>query len=103
MHVTLVLEQGLLGWLIVMGIVAATVRGLQRTLDRLKELRSQAMVRGLMASIVGFLVSMNVMDTFHSPPIQIFFWSLIGIALGIVVKRQGRRRNLIWRFGDAGD
>ena len=47
---------------------------------------------------------MNAMNVFHDLTLQIFFWSLIGIGLGIVVHLNGpRRHNLIWRFGDAGD
>jgi hypothetical protein len=44
------------------------------------------------------------MNTFHHLPSQIFFWSLIGIGLGLATRlRHPRRQNVIWRFGDAGD
>jgi hypothetical protein len=47
---------------------------------------------------------MNAMNVFHNLALQIFFWSMVGIGLGIVVHLNGERRcNLIWRFGDAGD
>jgi hypothetical protein len=48
---------------------------------------------------------MNAMNTFHHLPLQVFFWSLIGIGLGIAIQLGGPRvhHNMIWRFGDAGD
>lgn len=91
------------GWLIVMWVTLATLGALRRVHGQVADPGLRTVVWAIMAALVGFLVSMNGMNTFHSFPIQVFFWSLIGIGLGIVAHLPGRRRNMIWRFGDAGD
>jgi hypothetical protein len=103
MHFTLVLEHGLAGWLLFAWFIAAVLRQMKRAHDRVRDKRFRRRLWAIISSVVGFLVSMNAMNTFHHLPIQIFFWSLLGIGLAIVVREAGRSRNLIWRFGDAGD
>jgi hypothetical protein len=71
---------------------------------RAKDEQLKLILWAIISSLLGFLISMNAMNVFHNLTLQIFFWSLIGIGLGIVVHLNGHRRsNLIWRFGDAGD
>jgi uncharacterized protein YacL len=103
MHLTLVLEHGLAGWLLFVWFIAAVLRQMKRAHDRVRDKRFRRRLWAIISSVVGFLVSMNAMNTFHHLPIQVFFWSLLGIGLAIVVHEAGRPRNLIWRFGDAGD
>jgi lipopolysaccharide/colanic/teichoic acid biosynthesis glycosyltransferase len=103
MHVTLVLEHGVAGWLLFMGLIVTVLRRMKRAHDRVRDKRLRRRLWAIVASVAGFLVSMNAMNTFHHLPIQVFFWSLLGIGLAIVVRLAGRPRNLIWRFGDAGD
>ena len=49
----------------------------------------------------GFLVSMANFNAFYNSTIQIVFWGLLGIGMGIVTHRSVRRPgfNVIWRFG----
>jgi lipopolysaccharide/colanic/teichoic acid biosynthesis glycosyltransferase len=103
MHLTLVLEHGLAGWLLFAWFVGTVLRRMKRAHDHVRDKRFRRRLWAIISSIIGFLVSMNAMNTFHHLPIQIFFWSLLGIGLAIVVREAGRPRNLIWRFGDAGD
>lgn len=104
MHVTWMLEHGIPGWIILMWIVFSALWAMKQAHDRTKDSELRAILWAIISAILGFLVSMGGMNTFHNLTIQIFFWSLIGIGLGIVIHLNGQRRhNLIWRFGDAGD
>jgi lipopolysaccharide/colanic/teichoic acid biosynthesis glycosyltransferase len=104
MHVTLALEHGIAGWCVIMWLIFSALRTMKQACGRTNDEQLQSILRAIMASLVGFLISMNAMNVFHDLTLQIFFWSLLGIGLGIVVHLNGYRRyNLIWRFGDAGD
>lgn len=104
MHVTLALEHGIAGWCIIIWLILSALWAMKQTHKRTKDEQLKTTLWAIMSSIVGFLISMNAMNVFHNLTLQIFFWSLVGIGLGIVVHLNGQRRsNLIWRFGDAGD
>jgi lipopolysaccharide/colanic/teichoic acid biosynthesis glycosyltransferase len=104
MHVTLMLEHGVVGWLIMMWLIVASLWAMKRAHDKAKDQSLKTMLWAIMSSVMGFLVSMNGMNTFHNLTIQVFFWSVIGIGLAIVIQLNGQlRHNLVWRFGDAGD
>lgn len=104
MHVTLALEHGIVGWCVIVWLILTAVRTMMKAHRRTKDQQLKSILWAIVSSLVGFLVSMNAMNVFHNLTLQIFFWSLIGIGLGIVVHLNGyRRSNLIWRFGDAGD
>lgn len=104
MHLTLILEHGLLGWATVMWLILATVRAIRHAYDRTRDDRPRTLLWAIASSLLGYVVSMNSMNTFHHLPIQVFFWSLIGIGLAIVIRLNGHRRsNVIWRFGHSGD
>jgi lipopolysaccharide/colanic/teichoic acid biosynthesis glycosyltransferase len=102
-HLRLIIERGLVGWVTVMWLTVATIMALRRVSRRIAGDDLVPVLWAIAASLAGFLVSMNSKDTFASFPVQVFFWSLIGIGLGLVAQLDGWRRNLIWRFGDAGD
>jgi len=104
MHVTWILERGVIGWVILMWIIFSALMSMKRAYNRIKDPELRVILWAIISSVLGFLVSMNAMNTFHNLTLQIFFWSLIGIGLGIVIQLNGHwRQNLIWRFGDAGD
>jgi lipopolysaccharide/colanic/teichoic acid biosynthesis glycosyltransferase len=104
MHLTLILEHGIVGWLLVMWIVIATIVAIARAYRRARDERLKTLSWAILSSLAGYLVSMASMNTFQHLPIQVFFWSLIGIGLGLAARAPGpRRHNVIWRFGDAGD
>jgi lipopolysaccharide/colanic/teichoic acid biosynthesis glycosyltransferase len=104
MHLTLMLEHGLAGWLIMMWLIFSSVWAMKGAYDRAKDERLKTILWAIISSVLGFLVSMNGMNTFYNLTIQVFFWSLIGIGLAIVIQLNGQlRHNLVWRFGDAGD
>lgn len=104
MHLTLMLEHGVAGWLIMMWLIFSSLWAMKRAHDKSKDESLKITLWAIMSSVLGFLVSMNGMNTFHNLTIQVFFWSLIGIGLAIVIQLNGQlRHNLVWRFGDAGD
>lgn len=104
MHLTLIFQHGILGWAIIMWVIVSALSAMKYAYDRTKDERLKTLLWAIVSSVVGYLVSMNSMNTFHHLPIQVFFWTLIGIGLGIVTHTTGPRwPNLIWRFGHSGD
>jgi len=103
MHLVLAMEHGVIGWLIIMWIISASLRAMKQAYDRTKDERLKLTLWAIISSVVGFLISMNGMNTFYNLTLQIFFWSLIGIGLGIAIHVSGHRRhNLIWPFSVIG-
>jgi len=104
MHVTLLLEHGLLGWGVIMWLILSALAAMKYAHDRLRDERLRTLLWAIVSSVVGYLVSMNSMNTFHHLAIQVYSWALIGLGLGLVTHATGARwPNLIWRFGDPGD
>jgi lipopolysaccharide/colanic/teichoic acid biosynthesis glycosyltransferase len=104
MHLTLMLENGIAGWLIMMWLIFSSLWAMKRAHDKSKDESLKTILWAIISSVLGFLVSMNGMNTFYNLTIQVFFWSLIGIGLAIVIQLNGQlRHNLVWRFGDSGD
>jgi lipopolysaccharide/colanic/teichoic acid biosynthesis glycosyltransferase len=104
MHVTLALEHGIAGWCVILWLILSAVSTMKQAHGRTKDVQLKTILWAIISSLVGFLVSMNAMNVFYNLTLQIFFWSLIGIGLAIVVQLNGpQRHNMIWRFGDAGD
>jgi lipopolysaccharide/colanic/teichoic acid biosynthesis glycosyltransferase len=104
MHLTLMLEHGFGGWLVMIWLIVSSVWAMKQAYDKSKDENLKIMLWAIISSVLGFLVSMNGMNTFHNLTIQVFFWSLIGIGLALAIQLNGQsRHNLVWRFGDAGD
>jgi lipopolysaccharide/colanic/teichoic acid biosynthesis glycosyltransferase len=104
MHLTLMLEHGVAGWLVMIWLIASSVWAMKRAYDKAKDESLKNVLWAIISSVLGFLVSMSGMNTFHNLTIQVFFWSLIGIGLALAIQLNGQSRyNLVWRFGDAGD
>jgi hypothetical protein len=62
----------------------------------------RSLLWAVFSSILGFLIAMNWFDAFLHLPLQILFWGLTGLGLGVVTHAIGRRSPFytIWRFGD---
>jgi lipopolysaccharide/colanic/teichoic acid biosynthesis glycosyltransferase len=102
MHLVLLLENGLFGWLLMMWILLAALASLYSAHKKVKDPRLQTILWAIFSSIVGFLVSMNNVDAFYKISIQVLFWGLLGIGMAIAI-RFGKTKNgfiRIWRFGD---
>jgi uncharacterized membrane protein len=105
MHLTLIRQNGLIGWGLMLWIVAATLVALYRGYDRIREPHMKRIVWAIFSSIVGLLLSMTDFNVFFNVTIQIFFWGMVGVGLGIITHLNGRRPSfhVLWRFGEHGD
>jgi hypothetical protein len=102
MHVALILERGVLGWLLMLWIIGAALSVIYQGARRMVEPYQRSLLWAIFASVLGFLISMNWFDAFLHLPLQILFWGLVGLGLGVVTHAGGRRSSFytIWRFGD---
>lgn len=105
MHLTLIRQHGLIGWGLMLWIVAATLVALYRGYDRIREPHMKRIVWAIFSSMCGLLLSMADFNVFFNVTIQIFFWGMVGVGLGIITHLNGRRAafHVLWRFGEHGD
>jgi hypothetical protein len=101
-HLSLVLELGVLGWLLMLGILGTALRGVYQGMQRARNPYHRSLLGAIFASGIGFLISMMGVNVFFQISLQIFFWGLIGLGLGLAVRVTGTGGRLvnIWRFGD---
>jgi hypothetical protein len=105
MHLTLIRQHGLIGWGLMMWIFGATLVALYRGYDQIHDPHMRRIVWAIFSSMVGVLISMTDANVFFSVTIQIFFWGMVGVGLGIITHLSGRRPTfrVLWRFGEHGD
>ena len=105
MHLTLIRQHGVIGWALMMWIFGATLVALYRGYDRIHDPHMKRIVWAIFSSMVGVIVSMADANVFFSVTIQIFFWGMVGVGLGIITHLNGRRPTfrVLWRFGEHGD
>ena len=101
-HLSLILEMGILGWLAMLAILAVALRGIQQGIRRARDPYERSLMCAIFASAVGFLISMSGVNVFFQISLQVFFWGLIGLGLGVAARVAGNGGRLvnIWRFGD---
>ncbi len=105
MHLTLIRQHGLIGWGLMLWIFGATMLALYRGYDQIHDPHMRRIVWAIFSSMVGVLISMTDANVFFSVTIQIFFWGMVGVGLGIITHLSGRRPTfrVLWRFGEHGD
>jgi hypothetical protein len=105
MHLTLIRQHGLIGWALMLWIFGATLLALYRGYDHIHDPHMRRIVWAIFSSMVGILISMADANVFFSVTIQIFFWGMVGVGLGIITHLSGRRPTfrVMWRFGEHGD
>jgi Bacterial sugar transferase len=105
MHLTLIRQHGLIGWGLMLWIFGATMLALYRGYDQIHDPHMRRIVWAIFSSMVGVLISMTDANVFFSVTIQIFFWGMVGVGLGIITHLSGRRPSfrVLWRFGEHGD
>jgi hypothetical protein len=101
MHLTLMLRMGWIGWVLMMWIIAAALRGMYAAMAAVSDRRLALTLWAVFSSAVGFLVSMSNFNAFYNPTIQIVFWGLLGLGTAIATHAGGRRPtfNVVYRFG----
>jgi len=105
MHLTLIRQHGLVGWVLMLWIFAAALVALYRGYDRIHDPHMRRIVWAIFSSTLGFLASMTDANVFFNVTIQIFIWGMIGVGMGIITHLNGRRPTfrVLWRFGEHGD
>ena len=105
MHLTLIRQHGLIGWGLMLWIFGATLLALYRGYDQIQDPHMRRIVWAIFSSMVGVIISMTDANVFFSVTIQIFFWGMVGVGLGITTHLTGRRPTfrVLWRFGEHGD
>jgi len=105
MHLTLIRQHGIAGWMLMLWIFAAALVALYRGYDRIHDPHMRRIVWAIFSSMVGFLCSMTDANVFFNVTIQIFFWGMVGVGMGIITHLNGRRPtfHVLWRFGEHGD
>jgi len=101
-HLSLILELGILGWLLMLSILAVALRAIYQGLQRARDPYQRSLLSAILASAVGFLISMSGVNALFQISLQVFFWGLIGLGLGLAIRVSGNRGRLVtvWRFGD---
>jgi hypothetical protein len=56
----------------------------------------------IFASISGFIISMNNLETFSNMSLQVLFWGLLGVGTAITVRFSTTKPGFIkvWKFED---
>jgi len=102
MHLILFIENGVIGWLIMMWILGGALKSFFAAYKKVKDPHLQLILWAIFSSATGFFVSMNGSAVFHNLSIQVIFWSLLGIGMAITVHFTDRKNGFIrlWRFGE---
>ena len=105
MHFTLIRQHGLIGWALMLWVFAAALVALYRGYERIHDPHMKRIVWAIFSSLIGFLISMTDANVFFNVTIQIFFWGMVGVGMGIITHLNGRRPtfHVLWRFGEHGD
>jgi hypothetical protein len=101
-HLSLILELGILGWLLMLSILGVALRAIYQGLRRARDPYYRSLLSAIFASAVAFLISMSGVNVLFQISLQVFFWGMIGLGLGLASRVSGNRGRLvtIWRFGD---
>jgi lipopolysaccharide/colanic/teichoic acid biosynthesis glycosyltransferase len=102
MHLTLILENGLVGWLLMMWVIGAVLKELYCGYRRIHDRQIRTVLWAIFSSVLGFLISMNIGNVFFHLTIQVLFWGLVAVGLATILRFGGFRPGFvkIWRFGD---
>jgi len=105
MHLTLIRQHGLIGWVLMLWILASVLVALYRGHECIRDPHMKRIVWAIFSSTLGFLFSMSDANVFFNVTIQIFFWGMVGVGMGIITHLNGRRPtfHVLWRFGEHGD
>lgn len=87
-YLRLLAEVGLAGFLAFTVVIIRIMAELGKVLGRIKELDfDNAFAAGFFGGLVGLLLNATFIDVFEASKVAIVFWTLAGIAVGVVVKK----------------
>lgn len=101
-HLSLILETGLLGWLSMLATIGIALRAIHAGMRRARDPYQRSLLCAIFASAVGLMISMCGVNAFYQIALQVFFWGLLGLGLGLATRVAGTAGRLVavWRFGD---
>jgi hypothetical protein len=101
-HLSLILETGVVGWFLMISILGVAGRAIYRGARSGSNPYHRSLLCAILASGVGFLISMSGINVFYQISLQVLFWGLVGLGLALVTHAEGTRPGFvtIWRFGD---
>jgi len=101
MHFLLILENGIVGWVMMMWIIWSTLKKIYQSIAKIKDVRYRDIQWALFSSIIGFLICMYATNVFFYLPVQVLFWGVIGLALGINIHFVAKEKRYLikWEFG----
>jgi lipopolysaccharide/colanic/teichoic acid biosynthesis glycosyltransferase len=85
-HVSLLLENGILGWAAMLWILGTALVCLYRAQRDTTDPALRAVLWAVFASLVGFCVTIQSFNPFDNISIQLLFWGLVGIGIGTQVR-----------------
>jgi lipopolysaccharide/colanic/teichoic acid biosynthesis glycosyltransferase len=101
-HLSVILETGLLGWLLMLAIIGTALKLIHFGARHAADPYVRSLMWAIFSSGLGFLISMSGFNAFYQISLQLLFWGLLGLGLGLAIQMSGARRAkfTIWRFGD---
>lgn len=101
MHLTLIQRTGLVGWGLMMWVILAALAAIARGSREVGDSRLALTLWAIFSAGVGFLIAMGNFNALYHPTIQVTFWGLLGVGLGIVTHFNSKRPafNVVYRFG----
>jgi hypothetical protein len=100
MHLLLIIENGIIGWLIMMWILFAALKTFYTSYTKIQDEKLRMILWAIFSSTIGFIVSMNNMASFSKISLQVLFWGLLGLGVAIAVRFSTRKAGFIkvWEF-----
>ena len=93
LHIRLLVETGILGWLGLLWVLATALVSLYRAHRDVSDPRLQALLWAVFCSVVGFVITLQSFSAFENLTLQVFFWGVLGIGIGAAVRFGARQRD----------
>ena len=84
-----------------LSIICVALWAIRQGARRAADPFQRSLLWSVFASGIGFLISMSGVNVFFQISLQVLFWGLVGLGLGVVTHVVGARSFVtVWRFGD---
>ncbi len=86
MYMTLLVEQGLVGLFFMLLIFVAALQACYRGSYQVPDRSLQILLWAIFSSALGFMVNMLFFDSFYFVAVQVTFWLLLGLGIGLATE-----------------
>ncbi len=86
MYLTLLIEQGLIGLFFMLLIFVAALQAFYRGSYQVQDQSLQILLWAIFSSALGFMANMLFFDSFYFLAVQVTFWFLLGLGIGVVME-----------------